>query len=278
MQAKPTHARHLVILFAITLAIITYIDRFCMGQAEPNIRADLHLSKVQMSYIFAAFAWAYALFEIPGGWMGDWLGPRRVLLRIVICWSVMTAVMGSMWNLGSMTTANFLFGAGEAGCFPNLTKVFTTWLPHRERVRAQGILWMFARWGGAFTPMLVAWMLHWVTWRQAFRIFGLLGVVWALVFYRWFRDDPRRHPAVNAAEQNAEVEALRRLPPAAHVLGQRQRARAGFPRIILVTFRDRAKRIISGTTFWPLRVMASPPNCSASLNVRNRRSLSSADC
>ena len=217
MQAKPTHARHLVILFAITLAIITYIDRFCMGQAAPNIRADLHLSKVQMSYIFAAFAWAYALFEIPGGWMGDWLGPRRVLLRIVSWWSVMTAAMGSMWNMGSMTTANFLFGAGEAGCFPNLTKVFTTWLPHRERVRAQGILWMFARWGGAFTPMLVAWMLHWVTWRQAFRIFGILGIVWAVVFYRWFRDDPRQHPAVNAAELALLGDTVKHDPAHRHV-------------------------------------------------------------
>ena len=127
MQAKPTRARHLVVLFAITLAIITYIDRFCMGQAAPNIQAELHFSKLQMSYVFGAFAWAYALFEIPGGWMGDWLGPRRVLLRIVSWWSVMTAAMGSMWNLPSMTAANFLFGAGEAGCFPNLTKVFTTW-------------------------------------------------------------------------------------------------------------------------------------------------------
>jgi MFS family permease len=200
METKPTRTRHLVVLFAVGLAIITYIDRVCIAQTAPYIRADLHLSKVQMGYIFAAFVWAYALFEVPSGWMGDWLGPRRVLLRIVTWWSVMTAAMGWMWNLTSMASANFLFGAGEAGCFPNLTKVFTTWLPQHERVRAQGIMWMCARWGGAFTPMLVVWMLHWVTWRQAFQIFGLLGIVWAVVFYRWFRDDPRQHPGVNAAE------------------------------------------------------------------------------
>ncbi len=145
-----------------------------------------------MGYVFAAFAWAYALFEIPGGWMGDWLGPRRVLLRIVTWWSICTAAMGWMWSLTSMIVTNFLFGAGEAGCFPNLTKVFTTWLPRRERVRAQGIMWMSARWGGAFTPMLVVWMLHFVNWRRTFQIFGGLGVIWAVFFYRWFRDNPAR--------------------------------------------------------------------------------------
>jgi sugar phosphate permease len=123
-----------------------------------------------------------------------------VLLRVVTWWSICTAAMGWMWSLTSMTVTNFLFGAGEAGCFPNLTKVFTTWLPQHERVRAQGIMWMSARWGGACTPMLVVWMLHYVTWRQAFRIFGLLGVIWAVLFFRWFRDNPRQHPGVNAAE------------------------------------------------------------------------------
>jgi sugar phosphate permease len=198
--AKPTRARHLVVVFAVTLAVITYIDRVCISQAAPYIQHELGFSKVQMGYVFAAFAWAYALFEIPGGWMGDWIGPRRVLLRVVTFWSVCTAAMGSMWSLASITANNFLFGAGEAGCFPNLTKMFTTWLPHHERVRAQGIMWMSARWGGAFTPLLVVWLLHRTTWRHAFQIFGGLGVLWAIFFYRWFRDSPRKHPGVNAAE------------------------------------------------------------------------------
>ncbi len=197
---KPTRARHLVVVFAVTLAVITYIDRVCISQAAPYITQELHFTRVQMGYVFAAFAWAYALFEIPGGWMGDWLGPRRVLLRIVTCWSVCVSALGFAWNLASMTVTNFLFGAGEAGCFPNLTKVFTTWLPLHERVRAQGIMWMSARWGGAFTPVLVIWLLNFVNWRQAFQIFGILGVIWAVFFYRWFRDNPREHPSVNAAE------------------------------------------------------------------------------
>ena len=143
-----------------------------------------------MGYVFGAFALAYALFEIPGGWLGDRIGPRRVLLRIVLWWSAFTAATGWMFSFRPMVLARFLFGAGEAGCFPNLTKAFTTWLPGQERVRAQGIMWTFARWGGAFTPPLVILVFRWVSWRWAFVIFGLLGLVWAAVFALWYRDNP----------------------------------------------------------------------------------------
>jgi len=199
-QAKPTRTRYWVIVFAVVLAVVTYIDRVCISQAESDIRRALGLTPVEMGYAFAAFAWAYAIFEIPGGWLGDWIGPRRVLLRVVLWWSFFTAATG--WARGwlSLVVTRFLFGAGEAGCFPNLTKAFTTWLPQRERVRAQGIMWMSARWGGAFTPLLVVWVIHYMSWRHAFEVFGALGVLWAAVFYPWFRDNPRDHKGVNAAE------------------------------------------------------------------------------
>ena len=150
---RPTQARYWVIVFAVTLAVVTYIDRVCISQAAPAISKDLGLTPVEMGYAFSAFAWAYALFEIPGGWLGDWMGARKVLMRIVIWWSFFTAATGWVWNLTSLIVTRALFGAGEAGCFPNLTKAFTTWLPGDERVRAQGIMWMSARWGGAFTPL-----------------------------------------------------------------------------------------------------------------------------
>ncbi len=197
---KPTRTRHWVVVFAVTLAVITYIDRVCISQAAPLMRRDLGLSPVEMGMAFSAFGIAYALFEIPGGWLGDWLGPRRVLMRIVIWWSFFTAATGWVWNTVSLVVTRFLFGAGEAGCFPNLTKAFTTWLPQHERVRAQGIMWMSARWGGAFTPMLVVWVLQHMSWRRSFELFGAIGIVWAIFFYRWFRDNPRDHPGVNEAE------------------------------------------------------------------------------
>lgn len=197
---RPTHARYWVIVFAVLLAILSYIDRVAMSQTAPYIMRDLGLSKQEMGTIFGAFGLAYALFEIPGGWMGDWLGPRKVLMRIVLWWSSFTALMGWMWNFTAFWICQFLFGAGEAGGFPNITKAFSVWLPHRERVRAQGILWTAARWAGAFTAPLVIYTLKFVNWHWAFVLFGLPGFIWATFFFRWFRDNPRDHPSVNKAE------------------------------------------------------------------------------
>ncbi|MCW5982930.1 MAG: MFS transporter [Bryobacteraceae bacterium] len=199
-RQRPTRARHWVIVFAVTLAVLAYIDRVCISQAAPIMMHDLGLSRVQMGWVFSAFALAYALFEIPGGWLGDRMGPRRVLMRIVIWWSAFTALTGAVSNYVVLLIVRFMFGAGEAGCFPNLTKSFTIWLPERERVRAQGIMWMFARWGGAFTPPLVIFVFSFMSWRWAFGLFGALGIIWAVFFYRWFRDNPANHKSVNAAE------------------------------------------------------------------------------
>lgn len=186
--------------FVVTLAIITYIDRVCISQAAGDIRRDLGFTEQQMGWVFSAFTISYALFEIPGGWMGDRYGPRSVLMKVVVMWSAFTAATGAAWNFLSMVVFRFLFGVGEAGCFPNVTKIFTIWLPSNERVRAQGILWLSARWGGAFTPQLVVLVFAFVSWRWAFVLFGALGIVWAVAFFRWFRDRPREHPGVNAAE------------------------------------------------------------------------------
>lgn len=197
---RPSRARYRVVAFAVSLAVIQYIDRVCISQAAPYVSADLGLSKEQMGWVFSAFTLAYALFEIPTGYWGDLRGPRRVLLRVVLWWSFFTAATGWAWNWLSLVVTRFLFGAGEAGCFPNLTKAFESWLPARERIRAQSVMWMSARWGGAITPYLLFLVLTVVHWRVAFLLFALLGVVWAIFFARWFRDNPREHPEVNAAE------------------------------------------------------------------------------
>ena len=200
MGARPTRTRYWVVVFAITLAVIQYIDRVCISQAAPNIQRDLRLPKEEMGWVFGAFTFAYALFEIPTGYLGDKIGPRSVLMRVVLWWSFFTAATGWVWNWLSLVITRFLFGAGEAGCFPNLTRAFDSWLPLRERIRAQGIMWMSARWGGAATPYLVFLVLGFVHWRTAFLLFGALGVGWAVLFYHWFRDHPRDHKGVNEAE------------------------------------------------------------------------------
>jgi ACS family glucarate transporter-like MFS transporter len=200
METRPTRARYRVIVFAVALAVLAYIDRVAISQAAGPISRDLGLSKSEMGLIFGAFALAYALFEIPSGWMGDRIGPRAVLIRIVLTWSAFTALTGAAWNFSSLAVTRFLFGAGEAGCFPNITKAFSLWIPPFERARAQGIVWAFARWGGAFTPPLVVFAFHFMNWRAAFAAFGVLGLVWCFLFARWFRDRPSDHPSVNAEE------------------------------------------------------------------------------
>ena len=199
-SAGPSRTRYWVIVLAIAIAVVQYVDRVAISQAKGDIAKEMKFDDGQMGWIFAAFALAYALFEIPTGWLGDKIGARKVLVRVVLWWSFFTAATGWAWSYASMLVTRFLFGAGEAGCFPNLTKAFSTWLPMNERTRAQALMWMGARWGGAFTPLLVVIVLAYVNWRTAFMLFSLLGVAWAVIFWRWFRDNPRDHQSVNAAE------------------------------------------------------------------------------
>jgi len=198
--AKPTTARHWVPVFAGALAMIIYIDRVCMAQAKGSVAPDLGLTDVQMGYVFFASTAAYAVFGLLGGWLGDLIGPRKVLIRIVLLWSFFTAATGRAWNLTSLAMTQFLFGGAEAGAFPNLAKTFTNWLPSAERNRAVSVMWLCSRWGGAVTPLLVVWVISLVGWRWAFVVFAIPGVVWALLFWLWYRDHPRDHAGVNAAE------------------------------------------------------------------------------
>ena len=186
--------------FAVALAVIQYIDRVCISQAAPLVSEDLGLSPRQMGYVFSAFTLAYALFEIPAGYLGDRIGPRKVLLRIVLWWSFFTVATGWAWNWLSLVTTRFLFGAGEAGCFPNLAKAFHRWLPLARADAGPGPPVDERPLGGRGDAAARLLCLQHVHWRTAFLLFGLLGVAWAAVFFAWYRDDPRAHPAVNAAE------------------------------------------------------------------------------
>lgn len=199
-SSRPTHARYWIFVFAVTLAVITYVDRVCISLPKKQIQSDLGIDDAQMGWVFFSFSLAYAIFELPCGWMGDKWGPRVVLMRVVSWWSVFTALTGTATGYASMLAYRFLFGAGEAGAFPNLTKTYTIWLRKRERTLAQAVTWLSARWAGALTPLLVAFVLNYLTWRQCFFLFGSLGVVWVFFFSRWFRDNPADHPSVNAAE------------------------------------------------------------------------------
>ena len=215
---KATRARYFVVLLAISLAILSYVQRVAISVAAGPISHDLSIPKGQMGLIFGSFGLAYALFEIPMGLLGDRLGVRRVLAQIVLAWSVCTALTGAAWNVASMCVIRFLFGAGEAGCFPNLTRMLSAWMPARERVTAQALMWSFARWGGAITPPMALLCINLFGWRWAFVQFAALGIVWCIVFLIWFRNDPAQHRGVNSAEREL-LEASRVLTT--HTPGQR---------------------------------------------------------
>ncbi|MEO8301555.1 MAG: MFS transporter [Rhizomicrobium sp.] len=197
---KPTHARYWVVVFALALAMIMYIQRVAISQAIVPISADLHLNKAQTGMILGAFGLSYALFEIPMGLLGDKLGVRRVLSQLVLLWSLCLALTGGVWNVTSLWVARFLFGAGEAGCFPNLTRMLSAWLPLNERVRAQAVMWAFGRWGGALAPPVAFFVIYHFGWRLGFVALALLGAAWVAAFAPWFRNDPAEHKSVNKAE------------------------------------------------------------------------------
>jgi len=198
MQA--TRGRFTLLRLTLALSIITYLDRVAISSAALVVRGDLQLTAVQMGWVFSAFTFAYAAFEIPSGWLGDVIGPRKVLARIVLWWSAFTMATGLAWNFASLVVARFLFGVGEAGAFPNISRSFAQWFPTRERGWAHGVVMMGTRLGGALAPPIVAWLMGVAGWRQSFFVFGAIGVIWCVFWLKWYQDDPAKHPAVNLEE------------------------------------------------------------------------------
>src|SRR5262249_31944728 len=195
-----TRARGRVLAFAFLLAVVTYLDRICISAAAPFIMEDLHLSLLQMGVVFSAFTLAYSVFEIPSGWLGDVKGPRRVLTRIVLWWSAFTMLTGAARGLNSLVAIRFLFGAGEAGAFPNVARSFSRWFPVRERGRANGVMFLGSRLGGMLSAPLALLLVTRVGWRLSFVCFGTIGIAWAAAWYAWYRDRPEEHPGVDAEE------------------------------------------------------------------------------
>lgn len=178
-------------------------------------------SEADLKWAFAGFGLAYALFEIPSGWLGDRVGARAVLVRIVLWWSIFTALTAlagvplGRWTvgLGALILIRFLFGAGEAGAYPNITRALHDWFPVGERGFAQGMVWMAGRLSGGLTPLIwtlfvagvrldsgKAWLPPLLSWRATFCLFAVAGVVWALLFALWFRNHPAQKSGVSRAE------------------------------------------------------------------------------
>lgn len=199
-QARPTNVRRTVMFGLFLLSVVTYLDRVCINPAAPHIQADLGLSNAQWGVVVSAFLIFYGIFEVPAGWLGDRFGPRSVLTTIVLWWSGFTALTGAVRTFWQLLLARAMFGAGEAGAFPNAACVVSRWFPSQQRGRAQGIVWLATRLGGALSPFLVLPLVANWGWRSVFYAFSLLGVAWAAWWWKFFRDYPSESRTVNEAE------------------------------------------------------------------------------
>lgn len=243
---RPTRVRYGVLAFCCTLAMITYLDRVCIGVSAPYLVAALGLSAVSdLRWANSAFNLAYAVFEVPTGWLGDVFGPKKTLIRIVVWWSLFTALTGliglQFWGLGlglaALGIIRFMFGVGEAGAFPNITRALHNWFPFQERGMAQGLIFMGARLLGGLTPLIWLELVEkqGLPWRSAFWIFGGVGLAWCVVFAWWFRDHPAEKPHVNEAERDL-------------ITGGRTDTEAGHARVPWL-------RLLSSVNLWLLCLM-----------------------
>ena len=192
------------------LILVTYLDRTCIGLASVSIKSEFKLTDTQWGWVGSFFALAYALFEIPSGVLGDRIGQRKVLLRIVLWWSLFTALTGLTTGFVSLIIVRFLFGMGEAGAFPNSAGVISHWFPAKETARGLSALYIGSNAGAALAPLIVIPVMIAFGWRATFFVNTFLGVLWALVCFVWFRNNPSEMRKITEDEKHY-IEKNRRV-------------------------------------------------------------------
>ena len=203
LRFKPTHV---VLTMLCIMYFITYVDRVNIGTAASEIQKELHLSNTQLGLVFSAFAYPYLLFQVIGGWVGDRFGPRKTLFWCGLIWAAATIMTGFVTSLLTLFMARVALGFGEGATFPTATRAMQYWTPANKRGFAQGLTHAFARLGNAATPPLIAVLMAWLTWRGSFIALGLVSLLWGAVWVLYFRNEPKDHPDITAAE-------LASLPP-----------------------------------------------------------------
>ncbi len=210
--------RYQLVLVFVVFAVITYLDRNSISVISKDMMKDLGLDKEQWGLVLGAFSLAYGLFEIPTGMLVDKYGPKITLIRIVLWWSFFTVMTGFATGFYFLIITRFLFGAGEAGAFPTASVAIARWFPAVERGRIQSVVWMGSRLGGALAPFVAPYLAYtYGGWRAVFYILGALGVLWAIFWWFWYKDEPREMSNISAAEV-AEIEAGRSLKKPTHAL------------------------------------------------------------
>ncbi len=192
--------RYRMVSATFLLAMIVLFDRILISVAKDPVAKDLSLSDTQMGWVLSIFALGYALFQTPSGYLADKHGARKVLTAVVGIWSLFTALTGAVYNFFVLLVVRFLFGAGEAGAFPGMARAVFKWIPIKERGLVHGINFSGGRIGAAIALPIVAWLIDLTSWRISFVILGIIGVLWAVVWFWWFRDNPKDHTSVSKEE------------------------------------------------------------------------------
>lgn len=208
MRPRVLRATNIVLGLLCLMYFLTYVDRVNVSTvvASNEFLQEIPLSKVQVGFVFSAFAYPYLLFQVIGGWVADKFGPRKALTVCGIIWAGATVATGLVHGMVSLFVARVVLGFGEGATFPTATRAMSYWTPKEKRGFAQGITHAFSRLGNSLTPWLVALLVLRFSWRASFVIVGIVSIVWALVWGLYFRDDPGKHPGITAAE-------LASLPP-----------------------------------------------------------------
>ena len=201
MAANVPFKRYGFFVGSFLITLLLYIDRVCISSAKDSISSDFGFTDIQMAWVLSAFALGYALFQVPGGAMGDKYGVRSVMTSIMLLWSLFTALTGLAWNYISMLFFRFVFGATEAGAFPNISRAAYSWVPLNERGIFQGINFSGSRLGAAFALPLVAYLIDAWGWKEIFYFFGGVGIMCSIIFYVLFRNKPEEHSGISQIEK-----------------------------------------------------------------------------
>ena len=226
--------RYRVLVLLCSLTTLTYMDRICISIVGVRIKSDLHLSNEKFGWALAAFALAYALFEIPSGMLGDRIGPKKVFIRIVIAWSVFTALTGMVSGLVALLVVRFLFGAGESGTYPNSILVVSRWFPVNETGKALSWVGIGSQIGAALAPLIIVPIAVAYGWRMPFLVIGAIGLLWVGICQVWFRNFPAEMNAMPDAEKEL-IKSQCRHKPGRHLVPW--------------------KLILRNSTLWPLLLM-----------------------
>lgn len=192
--------RNIVLTLLTVISVITFLDRINISVAGATMMRELQLSESQWGWVLSLFILSYGLFQIPLGALGDQKGQRKILSLVVLWWSVFTIFTGMAGGFISLLLVRFMFGIGEAGAYPCMTGTVSKWFPKSEIGKAQGYIWAASRIGGALTPFVVIPLLLTVGWRVVFYMMGGIGVIWVIIWFLWFRDEPAMLKGIKPAE------------------------------------------------------------------------------